>query len=89
MYFLMIFCLIFSGITGIVSIYFTNASDIVDCTFSSKNIGSNSPRIISRTTPSSVLTRCIRGDRNLLDEYLNDARKTINSLKKKFYIYRN
>ena len=88
MNFLMIFCLIFSGITGIFSIYFANASDIVDCTYSSKNIGSNSPRIISRTTPSSVLTRCIRGDGNLLDEYLNeDARKTIKSLKKINSIY--
>ena len=88
MNFLMIFCLIFSGITGIFSIYFANASDIVDCAYSPKNIGSDNPRIISRTTSSSVLTRCIRGDGYLLDEYLNDdAKKTINSLKKINSIY--
>ena len=88
MNFLMIFCLIFSGVTGIFSIYFANASDIVDCTYSSKNIGSPNPRIITRTTPSSVLTRCIRGDGNLLDEYSNEeVRKTINNLKKINSIY--
>ena len=86
--FLMIFCLIFSGVTGIFSIYFANASDIVDCTYSSKNIGSDSPRIITRTTPSSLLTRCMRGDGNLLEEYLTDnAKKTIKNLKKINSIY--
>jgi len=88
MNFLMIFCLIFSGITGVFSIYFANASDIVDCAYSSKNIGSDNPRVIPRTTVSSVLTRCIRGDGNLLDEYsTDDARKTILTLKKINSIY--
>ena len=88
MNFLMIFCLIFSGITGVFSIYFANASDIIDCAYSSKNIGSDSPRVIPRTTDSSVLTQCIRGDGNLLDKYLSDnARKTILSLKKINSIY--
>ena len=86
--FLMIFCLIFSGVTGIFSIYFANASDIVDCSYSTKNIGSDNPRIITRTTPSSVLTRCIRGDGNLLEEFLTDnAKKTIKNLKKINSIY--
>lgn len=86
--FLMIFCLIFSGITGIFSIYFANASDIIDCAYSSKNIGSDNPRIITRTTPSSVLTRCIRDNGNLLDEYSNDAsKKTVENLKKINSIY--
>ena len=86
--FLMIFCLIFSGVTGIFSIYFSNASDIIDCAYSSKNIGSPDPRIITRTTSTSVLTRCIRGDGNLLDEYLDDdMRKTIKILKKINSIY--
>ena len=88
MNFLMIFCLIFSGITGVFSIYFSNASDIIDCAYSSKNIGSDNPRVIQRTTESSVMTRCIRGDGNLLDEYSNDnARKTILTLKKINSIY--
>lgn len=88
MNFLMIFCLIFSGITGVFSIYFANASDIIDCAYSSKNIGSDNPRVIPRTTDSSVLTKCIRGDGNLLDEYSNDnARKTILTLKKINSIY--
>ena len=86
--FLMIFCLFFSGVTGVFSIYFSNASDIIDCAYSAKNIGSDNPRIITRTTPSSVLDRCIRGDGNLLDEYSNDnARKTVESLKKLNSIY--
>ena len=88
MNFLMIFCLIFSGITGIFSIYFSNASDIIDCAYSTKNIGSNNPRIIPRTTSSSALTRCIRGDGNLLDQYLNDDMKNIiKTLKKINSIY--
>ena len=88
MNFLMIFCLIFSGITGVFSIYFSNASDIIDCAYSSKNIGSDNPRVIQRTTDSSVLTRCIRGDGNLLDKYsTDDARKTILTLKKINSIY--
>jgi hypothetical protein len=88
MNFLMIFGLIFSGITGVFSIYFANASDIIDCAYSAKNIGSDNPRVISRTTESSVLTRCIRGDGNLLDEYSNDnARKVIYNLKKLNSIY--
>ena len=88
MNFLMIFGLIFSGITGVFSIYFANASDIIDCAYSSKNIGSDNPRVIPRTTDKSVMTRCIRGDGNLLDEYLSDnARKTILSLKKINTIY--
>ena len=86
--FLMIFGLIFSGITGVFSIYFANASDIIDCAYSSKNIGSGNPRVIPRTTDSSVLTRCIRGDGNLLDQYSNDnARKVIYNLKKLNSIY--
>jgi len=88
MNFLMIFGLIFSGITGVFSIYFANASDIIDCAYSSKNIGSDNPRVIPRTTDKSVMTRCIRGDGNLLDEYLSDnARKVILSLKKINTIY--
>ena len=88
MNFLMIFCFIFSGITGVFSIYFSNASDILDCVYSTNNIGSDNPRIINRTTPSSVLSRCIRGDGNLLDEYSNDnVRKTIEYLKKINSIY--
>ena len=88
MNFLIIFCFIFSGITGVFSIYFSNASDILDCVYSTNNIGSDSPRIINRTTPSSVLSRCIRGDGNLLDEYSNDnVRKTIENLKKINSIY--
>jgi len=88
MNFLMIFGLIFSGITGVFSIYFANASDIIDCAYSSKNIGSGNPRVIPRTTDSSVLTRCIRGDGNLLDQYSSDnARKIIYNLKKLNSIY--
>jgi len=88
MNFLMIFGLIFSGITGVFSIYFANASDIIDCAYSSKNIGSDNPRVIPRTSVSSVLTRCIRGDGNLLDEYSNDdAKKVIFNLKKLNSIY--
>ena len=88
MNFLMIFGLIFSGITGVFSIYFANASDIIDCTYSSKNIGSDNPRVIPRTTDSSVLTRCIRGDGNLLDKFSSDnARKVIYNLKKLNSIY--
>ena len=86
--FLMIFCLIFSGITGVFSIYFANASDIIDCTYSSNNIGSDNPRIISRETDSSILTRCIRGDGNLLEEFSNEnVRKSILTLKKINSIY--
>ena len=88
MNFLMIFCLILSGLSGILYKYFSDSSDIVDCMYSSKNIGSDDPRIIQRTTPSSVLTRCVRGDGNLLEEYLTDnAKKIILDLKKLNTIY--
>ena len=86
--FLMIFCLVLSGITGILYKYFSDSSDIVDCMYSSKNIGSDDPRIIPRTTDSSVLTRCVRGDGYLLEEYLTDkANAHILSLKKINSIY--
>ena len=88
MNFLMIFCLVLSGLSGILYKYFSDSSDIVDCMYSSKNIGSDDPRIIERTTPSSVLTRCVRGDGNLLDEYLTDnAKKIILNLQKLNTIY--
>ena len=88
MNFLMIFCLILSGLSGILYKYFSDSSDIVDCMYSSKNIGSDDPRIIQRTTPSSVLSRCVRGDGNLLEEYLTDnAKKIILDLKKLNTIY--
>ena len=86
--FLMIFCIVLTGMTGMLYSYFSDSSDIVDCMYSPKNIGSNDPRIIPRTTSSSVLTRCIRGDGNLLDEYLTEeAKKNILSLKKIKTIY--
>ena len=87
--FLMIFCLVLSGLSGILYRYFSDSSDIVDCMYSSKNIGSDDPRIIERTTPSSVLSRCVRGDGNLLEEYLNDnSKKMILNLKKLNTIYK-
>ena len=86
--FLMIFCLVLSGLTGILYTYFSDSSDIVDCMYSSKNIGSDDPRIIPRTTDSSVLARCVRGDGNLLEEYLTDrARRDILNLKQINTIY--
>ena len=88
MNFLMIFCIVLTGLTGIIYKYFSDSSDIVDCMYSSKNIGSADPRLIPRITNSSVLTRCVRGDGNLLDEYLTDkARKDILNLKKINTIY--
>ena len=85
---LMIFCIILTGMSGILYSYFSDSSDIVDCMYSSKNIGSDDPRIIPRTTSSSVLTRCIRGDGFLLNEYLNDeGKENILSLKKINTIY--
>ena len=88
MNFLMIFCLVLSGLSGILYKYFRDSSDIVDCMFSEKNIGSDDPRIVPRTSGSSVLTRCIIGDGNLLDLYLTDnARKHILLLKKINTIY--
>lgn len=86
--FLMIFCLLLSGLSGIIYKIFSDSSDIVDCMYSSKNLGSNDPRLIQRTTPNSVLNRCVRGDGNLLDEYLTDnGRKIILNLKKINTIY--
>ena len=88
MNFLLIFCVVLTGLTGIIYKYFSDSSDIVDCMYSSKNIGSSNPRLIPRTTPSSVLTRCVRGDGNLLDEYLKDkGRKELLNLKKINTIY--
>ena len=44
---------------------------------------------IERTTPSSVLARCVRGDGNLLEEYLTDnSKKMILNLKKLNTIYK-
>ena len=86
--FLMIFCIVLSGLSGILYKLFSDSSDIVDCMYSSKNLGSNDPRIIQRATPNSVLNRCVRGDGNLLEEYLTDnGRKIILNLKKINTIY--
>ncbi len=54
-----------------------NMADIVDAVLSKENLSSQSPRLIEANGDITKLTRCLRGDGDLFDEFVTDNVKSI------------
>ena len=86
----LILCILYNGIFGILSLLMGNMADIVDAAFSKENFASQSPRLIGENAEMQKLTRCLRGDGDLFDEFLEgeeEAKKLIQNLKILYYLY--
>ena len=75
--FILILCFIYNGIFSILSIIMGNMADIVDAALSKENLSSETPRLINAGDDINKLTRCLRGDGNLFDEFVNEDVKNI------------
>jgi hypothetical protein len=73
----LILCIIYNGIFGILSLLTGNMADIVDAAFSKENFSSENPRLIGGGTEIKKLTRCLRGDGDLFDEFVTEEVKNI------------
>jgi hypothetical protein len=54
-----------------------NMADIVDAILSKENLSAQSPRLINGNGEINKLTRCLRGDGDLFDEFVTEDVKTI------------
>jgi hypothetical protein len=70
--FMLIFFFIFAGIFGIVSSLISDVGDIVDFIFSSENLNSQEPRIVSGGENIQKIDICLRGDGDLLNVFLEE-----------------
>ena len=70
--FMLIFFFIFAGIFGIVSSLISDVGDIVDFIFSSENLNSQEPRIVSGGENIKNIDICLRGDGDLLNVFLEE-----------------
>jgi len=75
--FLLILCIIYNSIFGIFSLLMGNIADIIDAVLSKENLSSESPKIIGGGEEIKKLEKCLRGDGNLLDEFMNEEMKKI------------
>ncbi len=86
--FMLIFFFIFAGIFGIVSSLISDIGDIVDFIFSSENLNSEEPRIISGGDNIKNVDICLRGNGDLLDVFLNErASEFTDSINTLFNMY--
>ena len=74
--FLLILCIIYNSIFGIFSLLMGNVADIIDAILSKENLSSESPKIIGEGDIKK-LEKCLRGDGNLFDEFMNEDMKKI------------
>ena len=74
--FLLILCIIYNSIFGIFSLLMGNIADIIDAVLSKENLSSESPKIIGEGDIKK-LEKCLRGDGNLFDEFMNEDMKEI------------
>jgi len=75
--FLLILCIIYNAIFGIFSLLMGNIADIIDAVLSKENLSSESPKIIGEGQDIKKLEKCLRGDGNLFDEFMNEEMKQI------------
>ena len=75
--FLLILCFIYNGIFSVLAMIMGNMADIVDAVLSKENLSSQSPRLIEANGDITKLTRCLRGDGDLFDEFVTDNVKSI------------
>ena len=74
---ILIVCFIYNGIFSILSLIMGNMADIVDAVLSKENLSSNTPRLITADADITKLTRCLRGDGDLFDEFVTEEVKSI------------
>ena len=75
--FILILCFIYNGIFSILAMVMGNMADIVDAVLSKENLSSQTPRLIDADGDLNKLTRCLRGDGDLFEEFVTDDVKTI------------
>ena len=75
--FILIFCFIYNGIFSMLSMIMGNMADIVDAVLSKENLSSETPRLINAGDHITKLTRCLRGDGNLFEEFVDENVKRI------------
>ena len=73
----LILCIIYNAIFGLLSLLMGNMADIVDAAFSKENLSSEKPRLIGEGTNILKLARCLRGDGDLFGEFITDGVKEI------------
>ena len=85
---ILILCIIYNGIFGILSLFLGNMADIVDAVLSKENLGSENPRLINGGNEIKKLARCLRGDGNLFDEFVDeDVKSIVDPLTKLYTLY--
>ena len=74
----LILCIIFNGVFGILSLLIGNLADIVDAVLSNENFAAEKPRLVGEGADNiKKLSRCLRGDGDLFDEFVTDDVKSI------------
>ena len=73
----LILCIIFNGVFGILSLLTGNLADIVDAVLSNENFAAEKPRLVGEGGDIQKLARCLRGDGDLFDEFVTDDVKRI------------
>ena len=86
--FILILCFIYNGIFSILAMIMGNMADIVDAALSKENLSSETPRLINAGDDINKLTRCLRGDGNLFDEFVDeDVKKIVDPLTQLYSLY--
>ena len=75
--FILILCIIYNAIFSVLAMIMGNMADIVDAILSKENLSAQSPRLINGNGEINKLTRCLRGDGDLFDEFVTEDVKTI------------
>ena len=75
--FLLILCFMYNGMFSVLAMLMGNMADIVDAVLSKENLSSQTPRLIEANGDITKLTRCLRGDGDLFDEFVTDDVKSI------------
>ena len=88
--FVLILCIIYNAIFGIFSLIMGNLADIIDAVLSKENLSSTNPKLIGSVEELKKLEKCLRGDGNLFQEFMNDddgMKLIIESLTRLFTLY--
>jgi len=84
----LILCIIYNGVFGILSLLTGNLADIVDAVLSNENFAAEEPRLIGAGGDIKKLARCLRGDGDLFDEFItDDVKKIVDPLTTLFKLY--
>jgi len=78
--FVLIICIIYNGIFGILSLIMGNLADIIDAVLSKENLSSANPKLIKDPGQIKKLEKCLRGDGNLFQEFMNEDDDNMNAM---------